>query len=276
MNTPPRSEHAVSRVIYDGGQRFLRVTRDHAISELWLAEHEPGLYALWLRATSAIIRDGLAATIDQRFDAIEFPTPGAEPPCGASSMPSSSVEPCPGDQLSKLIEEYETRLIGTGGSRDSLNEFRAHIEAYIGWNELEQSSVAVAWHLRDWAEYAAPELLTAWQRDVLAYGDLTGGTERMAIIAAARGASRAVNERPETEPETDRQTASPTANRGNPVQQDAEHLRAVEAVPNRSLRAVPSTRVETTRLRAVRANVAPMAGGRPLLSEVSPSRTPRR
>lgn len=275
MSTSPRSEPGVSRVIDDESQRFLRVTRDHAISEAWLIEYEPGLYDQWLRATAATARDEIAATIDRRFDAIEFPTSGTRRARPNSPPPTESSPPSAEDRLQELVEEYETRLIGTGEARDSLPEWRAHIGAHIGWNELEQSRDVIAWRLRDWAEHAAPELLTAWQRDVLAYGDLDGGVAHMAAIVAAHSASRAEDD--DTEPSPGRQAQGPTMTRSDStVQRGSDHLRAVEAVPARPLRAVPSSIRATPTARAARAKVVPVPSGRPMLHGLAPSRAPHR
>lgn len=250
MSTPPRPEQSVSRVIYDEGQRLLRVTRDHAISEAWLSEYEPDLYGQWQQTTSASRRDEIAATMDRHFDAIESPTPA---PAALGWTPSSLVAPSPCERLPELIDEYETRLIATGGARDSLPELRSHIQAHVGWNNLEQSPSTVAWRLRDWAEHAAPGLLTAWQRDVLAYGDITGGTERMATIAEAHRTSCSGTKRA-----------------------DAPNLRAVEPASAIPLRAVPGTCSERARARTDQTKITSIARGRPVLHGGPTSRTPHR
>lgn len=74
MSTPadsPSPDEGVSRLVVEDGQRLLRTSREHAISEDWLLEHAPDLFAAGRTATPAPRRDAIAAAIDRRFDAVE-------------------------------------------------------------------------------------------------------------------------------------------------------------------------------------------------------------
>jgi hypothetical protein len=87
MTADPDPSPPVSRTYLEDGQRLLRVSPTHAISEDWLLVHTPTLYAAWHAAASED-RDPIAALIDERFDSINDAYPqltrlstdiGAEP-----------------------------------------------------------------------------------------------------------------------------------------------------------------------------------------------------
>lgn len=62
---------AVSQVYAEDGQTWLRVSPGHAVSEEWLKERAPDLYAEWWAAPGAGQRDRLALQIEQRLEEIE-------------------------------------------------------------------------------------------------------------------------------------------------------------------------------------------------------------
>lgn len=61
----------VSDVYAEDGQTWLRVSRGHAVTEDWLLEKAPDLYADWWAAPSGDARDQIALTIEQRLEELE-------------------------------------------------------------------------------------------------------------------------------------------------------------------------------------------------------------
>ncbi|WAX58526.1 hypothetical protein M6B22_07110 [Jatrophihabitans cynanchi] len=61
----------VSQVYTEEGESWLRVSPGHSISERWLQERAPDLYAQWWAAPSGAQRDQLAHVIEQRLDELE-------------------------------------------------------------------------------------------------------------------------------------------------------------------------------------------------------------
>jgi len=173
MTTTP----GISRIINDGNQRLLRVTRSHAISEDWLHEHTPELLRAWRHASTAAERDQIAASIDDEFDNLETD--------GFADVISLDP-PSPSTVLRSLIDDYETHLIATANPRTLRSVDRAAIERHANAHTLDHSTAMVELRLRDWAESAAPALLERWQRDVVAAGAHEAGAAAMRAIAAAK------------------------------------------------------------------------------------------
>lgn len=203
MNHAQPPQDGVSKLIVDDSQILLRVTRDHAISEDWLTEHEPDLYTAWRTAGTPGRRDEIADHLEHRFAATE----GAD------------VRAADESRLIHLIDDYEARLIGSGAARRSLPEHRSHLDAHIEWNKLGRTPAAVDLRLRDWAEIHTPALLTAWQRAVLIEGHLSAGAQRMADIAAAhRQAADKTRAAPTTPHSTTGRGPHPAAEKcGSPI-----------------------------------------------------------
>src|SRR4051812_23168390 len=61
----------VSQVYTEEGESWLRVSPRHSISERWLHERAPDLYAQWWAAPSAAQRDQVAHAIEQRLEELE-------------------------------------------------------------------------------------------------------------------------------------------------------------------------------------------------------------
>lgn len=61
----------VSEVYAEEGELWLRVSPGHAVSERWLQERAPDLYAEWWAAPGAGARDRLALQIEQRLEELE-------------------------------------------------------------------------------------------------------------------------------------------------------------------------------------------------------------
>ncbi len=61
----------VSEVYAEEGELWLRVSPGHAVSERWLQERAPDLYAQWWAAPGAGARDRLARQIEQRLEELE-------------------------------------------------------------------------------------------------------------------------------------------------------------------------------------------------------------
>jgi hypothetical protein len=61
----------VSEVYAEEGELWLRVSPGHAVSERWLQERAPDLYAEWWAAPGAGVRDRLALQIEQRLEELE-------------------------------------------------------------------------------------------------------------------------------------------------------------------------------------------------------------
>lgn len=61
----------VSGLYREEGQSWLRVSPGHAVSEQWLEERAPDLYARWWDAPSAQARDAVAQSIEQRLEELE-------------------------------------------------------------------------------------------------------------------------------------------------------------------------------------------------------------
>lgn len=69
MSTQGRA--GVSEVYAEEGELWLRVSPGHAVSERWLQERAPDLYAEWWAAPGAGVRDRLALQIEQRLEELE-------------------------------------------------------------------------------------------------------------------------------------------------------------------------------------------------------------
>jgi hypothetical protein len=61
----------VSGLYSEQGQMWLRVSPGHAISEQWLQERAPELYARWWDAPSLAARDQVALQIEKRLEELE-------------------------------------------------------------------------------------------------------------------------------------------------------------------------------------------------------------
>lgn len=61
----------VSEVYAEEGELWLRVSPGHAVSERWLQDRAPDLYAEWWAAPGAGARDRLALQIEQRLEELE-------------------------------------------------------------------------------------------------------------------------------------------------------------------------------------------------------------
>lgn len=61
----------VSKLYSEEGQIWLQVSPGHSVSEGWLEERAPDLYAQWWAAPSLSARDQLALQIEDRLDALE-------------------------------------------------------------------------------------------------------------------------------------------------------------------------------------------------------------
>lgn len=61
----------LSEVYAEEGELWLRISPGHAVSERWLQEHAPDLYAQWWTAPDAGLRDQLARQIEQRLEELE-------------------------------------------------------------------------------------------------------------------------------------------------------------------------------------------------------------
>lgn len=66
----------ISEVYAEEGEQWLRVSPGHAVSEHWLQERAPDLYAQWWPAPDAGLRDQLARQIEHRLEELE-PTAGS-------------------------------------------------------------------------------------------------------------------------------------------------------------------------------------------------------
>jgi hypothetical protein len=66
-----RDSAGVSEVYAEEGELWLRVSPGHAVSERWLQERAPDLYAQWWAAPGAGVRDRLALQIEQRLEELE-------------------------------------------------------------------------------------------------------------------------------------------------------------------------------------------------------------
>ena len=61
----------VSGLYSEEGLIWLRVSPGHAISEQWLEERAPDLYARWWDAPSLHARDEMARSIEKRLEELE-------------------------------------------------------------------------------------------------------------------------------------------------------------------------------------------------------------
>ena len=61
----------VSEIFAEEGELWLRVSPGHAVSEQWLRESAPDLYAEWWAAPGAGVRDRLALQIEDRLEELE-------------------------------------------------------------------------------------------------------------------------------------------------------------------------------------------------------------
>ena len=66
----------VSGVYIEEVERWLRVSPGHAISERWLQDRAPELYAQWRAASSVVARDRLALQIEARLEELESTSGG--------------------------------------------------------------------------------------------------------------------------------------------------------------------------------------------------------
>ena len=64
-----------SELYAEDGTIWLLVSGGHSISEAWLREHAPDLYAEWLTTSDADERDEIATHIEHRLEQVEGPTP---------------------------------------------------------------------------------------------------------------------------------------------------------------------------------------------------------
>ena len=63
----------ISKLYAAEGQLWLRVNHGHSVSEHWLRDNAPDLYAEWWAAPSAAAQDQVALRIEQRLDDVEGP-----------------------------------------------------------------------------------------------------------------------------------------------------------------------------------------------------------
>jgi hypothetical protein len=67
------SAAGVSGTYVEEGQRWLRVSPGHAVSDWWLREQVPGLYRVWWAAAPGAGRDRVARQIEQQLDQWDNP-----------------------------------------------------------------------------------------------------------------------------------------------------------------------------------------------------------
>ena len=72
----------VSGLYSEERRMWLRVSPDHAISEQWLQERAPELYARWWDTPSLAARDQVALQIEKRLEELEGPSRGRSWRCG--------------------------------------------------------------------------------------------------------------------------------------------------------------------------------------------------
>ncbi len=66
-----RGQHSVSTLYNEEGQLWMRVSPGHSISERWIEERAPDLYARWWDAPSLGTRDQVARDIEKRLEDLE-------------------------------------------------------------------------------------------------------------------------------------------------------------------------------------------------------------
>ena len=90
----------VSEVYAEEGELWLRVSPGHAVSERWLQERAPDLYAQWWAAPGAGARDRLALQIEQRLEELEATG-------GWRQAIARSQEPGDASAVAERVSRYE-------------------------------------------------------------------------------------------------------------------------------------------------------------------------
>jgi hypothetical protein len=91
---------AVSTIYAEEGELWLRVSPGHAISERWLRERTPELYAQWWAAPSTTVRDELALQIERRLEELEAGSAGRLTPDPRQQQPAQSA-------MTDRVAQYE-------------------------------------------------------------------------------------------------------------------------------------------------------------------------
>lgn len=98
----------VSQLYAEEGQMWLRVSPGHAISEQWLQEQAPDLYAEWWAARSVAARDQLALRIEQRLEELES--------ADSWDTLTEAYRQRPGSALAQKVIDYEAQAVQLGAT----------------------------------------------------------------------------------------------------------------------------------------------------------------
>lgn len=120
----------VSEIYTEEGQRWLRVSPGHAVSEHWLQGNAADLYARWLATTRGEARDRIALQIERRLEDIESPRNGAR----ALERWGHRMPPA---ELAKRVAAYEDTAdqLSTIALTDP-NRRAAHLAHQLAGDEL--------------------------------------------------------------------------------------------------------------------------------------------